>query len=222
MYMDSTRAYYETNAEEYFRATYSQSLWPLWEKLGARLEPGSSILDLGCGSGRDARYFASQDFQVIGIDISFNLLKLAKQFSHQPFAQADFFSLPFRESSFDAVWAIGSLLHAPRQLLPFVLAEVHRVLKPGGIFLASIKKGGSEAVDARGRYFAYYQLSEWQHILAENGYGEVEVEEMSEFRKNASGEEIEIVWLVSLAKATTRKVVTDSNEMAPSYLGNRA
>src|SRR5437763_9097765 len=122
----STRTYYEAYAEDYFRKTHSKPLWALWDKLNERLTPNSVILDLGCGSGRDVRHFTSHGFRAIGLDLAFNFLTLARQVSQEPFLQADFLALPFRDNSFDAVWAIGSLLHAPRQFLPTVLSEIHR------------------------------------------------------------------------------------------------
>jgi ubiquinone/menaquinone biosynthesis C-methylase UbiE len=152
---DPTKNYYETHADEYFHATYAVDLQPLWEKLSKRLEKGAYILDLGSGSGRDMRYFADRGFRVIGIDYSASLVKLARSFSKQPVVWGDFSALPFEDDSFDAVWAIGSLVHTSRDSIFPVFREVHRVSKDDSYFMTSVKKGHGETIDSRGKYSVF-------------------------------------------------------------------
>lgn len=198
---DLTKGYYEAHADEYFRATYSANLPQLWEKLSTNLRRGDRILDLGCGSGRDLRYFAQHGFRVIGIDYSPRLVELARVYSKQPVVLGDFASLPFKDNSFDAVWSIGSLLHVPRSSVSSVLSEVHRVLKDDAFLLTSVKKGSGEEIDPLGRYNVFYSPDEWVNVHSENGYELMDLEETIETRKTKSGSTKEITWLVCLARA---------------------
>ena len=95
MEQDLTRRYYELHAVEYFNATRDVQLSHLWEVITRELPPQALILDLGCGSGRDLRYFSRHGFRVVGLDYSFCLLKLAGGFSHQPVIFGDINRLPF-------------------------------------------------------------------------------------------------------------------------------
>ncbi len=197
---DSTKRYYETHAKEYFDATSESNLRPLWRKISGRLKVKDLILDLGCGSGRDLRHFSQRGFRIVGVDYSFNLLKLARDFSEQPVVLADFLTLPFGENTFDAVWAIGSLLHVPRHQLPLVLQQIYRVLKPDALFFTSMKSGYDEATDLLGRHTVFYQKNEWESILREHCYAVIESEEMLETRGGNAGAIVEIGWITATAK----------------------
>jgi SAM-dependent methyltransferase len=199
---DATRDYYEEHAEDYFDQTHAVDLESLWARSRETLTPGALILDLGCGSGRDALYFAGAGFQVFGVDYAQSLLKLAKDFARQPMVLGDFRALPFRDSTFDAVWSIGSLLHTQRQSISYILSQIHRVLKPGAILFASVKKGQGATTDALGRYNVFYLREEWEYILRKSAYTIIDIEETVEMREIRPGHTIEIVWITSLARAS--------------------
>ncbi|MCG8352246.1 MAG: class I SAM-dependent methyltransferase, partial [Chloroflexales bacterium] len=156
MTADPTRNYYETHASEYFRITYQTDLSPLWMKLRRNLKPNATILDIGCGSGRDLRHFAQQGFRVVGIDYAFHMLQLAQAFSQQPIDLDNIVHLPFKQHTFDAVWSIGSLLHVHRHVLPAAFAQIHSVLKPDALFFSAMKLGQGEGFDSRGRFTVFY------------------------------------------------------------------
>lgn len=185
--------YYEKNAYDYFLKTCNIDISNLWEKLSDQKE-GSLLLDLGCGSGRDLRYFAKKKIKTIGIDISYNLLRYAYDFSKRPVVQANMISLPFNNGSFDVVWAIGTLLHIPRDYVQLALSEIHRVLKRKSIFITSVKKGDGEGLDKEGRYFTYYSNVEWENMLVKNHFTIKSLEENNEAR----GAET-IDWIVSVS-----------------------
>ncbi|MCB0197556.1 MAG: methyltransferase domain-containing protein [Anaerolineae bacterium] len=73
--LNSTRKYYEQHAEDYFLATYSIELQSLWYKLCSQLDAKATILDFGCGSGRDVRHFANHGFRVVGMDYTAKMVK---------------------------------------------------------------------------------------------------------------------------------------------------
>lgn len=201
MQEERTKNYYNTHAKEYFAETYTTELPQLWAEMAQHLHHGASILDLGCGSGRDVSYFASRGFDVVGIDYAVQLLRLAWNFTDRPLVLADFRSLPFRASSFDAVWALASLQHVQRQRIRHVLSEIHRVLKAQGLLFSSIKGGSGDNVDKRGRYNALYQQREWESILRSTGYDIADLQETMETRETGAGQYEQIAWITCLATA---------------------
>src|SRR3972149_10473376 len=97
------------------------------------IKPGSHILDLGCGPGKDAKYFVEQGFKVTGIDFSTSMIKIARQ--HAPdaiFHTMDIEQINFSDGEFDAIWAAASLLHIPKNKLPNILYKLKSLLKEKG------------------------------------------------------------------------------------------
>lgn len=212
----STKRYYEEHAESYARETGSADLQHVWPLLTKRLAPESLILDLGCGAGRDLAYFAKAGFRVIGLDYSLNLLRIAKTVSRQKVVLADLGMPPFAPATFDAVWALASLLHVPRYRIRTVLSDIRGLLKPPGLFLASIREGRGERVDERGRYFASYRPVEWEALLAATGFRRIDFRLTKESRTIASGKAVEISWLVSLC---TTDEAADAPKEVPAWIG---
>lgn len=137
------------------------------------------ILEIGCGTGRDARALIDIGFDYIGIDASEEMLRIAqKRVPSGKFIIGDFFHLPFRNDTFDGFWAVASFLHVPKTEIDTVLQQAHRVAKPHGIGFISLKEktvmdegyikeskgGGIE------RYFSFYTPGEFQEILARNQF----------------------------------------------------
>lgn len=200
MKQDLTRQYYELHADEYSNATRDLQVTQLWDVMTRDLPAEALILDLGCGSGRDLRYFSDLGFSVIGLDYSYHLATLAKDFSHQPVVLGDIVRLPFADAVFDAVWAIGSLLHIPRRSALPTLLQIHRILKPEGRFVASMKMGEGEVVDRLGRRSVFYQSGPWEDLLKESGFAVSELEEIVEDRQIPVGDKGRITWIMSLAR----------------------
>jgi len=117
-----------------------------WERyldeLDRRLPAGARILDLGCGAGRVVHRFAER-FEVVGVDVSDGQLRLAKAGSPSAtFLHADFMALDFDDGSFDAVTAVNSFVHVPRDEHAALVARIARWLGPGGLLLASLSHVG--------------------------------------------------------------------------------
>lgn len=107
--------------------------------LADRLRPGSKILDLGCGSCRDALAFIDEGFDVTPVDGSAGMRRVVKERLGIDVVNCKFEDIPWK-SEFDAVWASASLLHVPIDDLPGVLEKVSATLKDGGLFYCSFKQ----------------------------------------------------------------------------------
>jgi ubiquinone/menaquinone biosynthesis C-methylase UbiE len=112
--------------------------------LAGRLPADARVLDLGCGNGGKISRLAER-FEVVGVDISERQLELARAaVPEAAFVQADFTTLDFPAEAFDAVTALYSIVHVPRDEQPDLLSRIMRWLKPGGLFLASMSHVGGE------------------------------------------------------------------------------
>ena len=111
------------------------------------------------------------------------------------FLCADFLKLPFKNDSFDAVFAQASLLHVPKKNISAVINEVKRVMRPGGLIYFSAKEGSGESLDEKGRFFAYYDREELGSEFSNNGF------EVVDFKRKASRDGLgnAAVWLMYLA-----------------------
>jgi len=188
-YMKDTIEYYDENADMLFERYNSAQMAESYALFTAYLKPGSSIVDLGCGSGRDMKYFSSLGYSVSGVDASSSLAALAREYSGCDVECTDFLSWN-PECQYDAFWANASLLHLDeRELLEFFRTKL-RFLRPGGIFYCSLKKGIETGVDEDGRFFQNYTDGLLRKILKEAR--ELEVLEKRE-AKDGLGREI--VWI---------------------------
>ena len=119
-----------------------------WERfvdeLADRLPAGARLLDLGCGNGAKISHLAAR-FDLVGVDISERQLELARAaVPEATVVQADFTELECPRGAFDAVTALYSIVHVPRDEQPDLLGRIMRWLKPGGLFLASMSHVGGE------------------------------------------------------------------------------
>ncbi|MAG91292.1 SAM-dependent methyltransferase [Candidatus Woesearchaeota archaeon] len=113
----------------------------------------SSILDLGCGPGRDSKIFADKGYKVVGIDLSRRMIKSAKKFvKNADFKVIDMMNLNLKTNSFDGIWANAALLHLRKRDFPKALKGVYRILKKDGIFYLSLKQGKGEGIVSDHRY----------------------------------------------------------------------
>jgi ubiquinone/menaquinone biosynthesis C-methylase UbiE len=148
-----TIAAYDSRASEYADSTWSFDAFPgLRDELAAfdsAAPAGASLLDLGCGAGRDSNHLALRGRHVVAADRSEGLLREARSRLNADtsrrvsMVRLDLKTLPFCADTFGGVWASGSLLHLPDTSFAGALAEVARVLMPGGLAAISMKEGSS-------------------------------------------------------------------------------
>ena len=164
---NSTNNYYNLNAHEYFNRTFDVQPEEIRKLFCSKLDTNSTILDIGCGSGRDSLYFKENGFHVIAIDASEELAKLASKVISQEVIVADIEHYQL-ENPVDGVWAMASLLHLPKDSFKKALINISNSLKPNGAFFMAVKVGDGESYDQNGRFFSYYQPEELAIILKES------------------------------------------------------
>lgn len=189
--MDINRSAYDQIAPAFAKknADMSRELVVQASRLVERLAAsGLRVLDLGCGAGRDIAWFEAHGQRMFGADLSRGMLNEARAVTRAPLSQMDMRGLGFAPASFHAVWCCAALLHLPKSLLTDALAEIRRVLVPGGYFSLSVQKGYSEGVEPSPylenveRFFARYQPDEIAALLRQAGFSILEQGENEGFR----------------------------------------
>lgn len=149
--MDSTIEYYNQNAEQFVQGTLSVDFVATQERFFAKLSVGACILDFGCGSGRDTKYFLDKGCLVDATDGSAELCKMASEYTGIRVKQMLFEELDESEK-YDGIWACSSILHLDKRALKDVLKKMAVALKSNGVVYTSFKYGDFEG-ERNGRYF---------------------------------------------------------------------
>lgn len=151
MQEDKTIYYYNSNAKEFVLGTVAIDFEYTQKKFTDRLSKNSVILDFGCGSGRDTKYFISKGYQVEAIDGSIELCRLASEYTGIEVKNM-FFNELEQVKKYDGIWACSSILHLPVNELVDVMRKMVIALKDKGIIYTSFKYG-TFAGERNGRYF---------------------------------------------------------------------
>lgn len=171
-----TLAHYEQRAAEFRDGTLghdvSQNIAALLRHIKAA--PPFTILDFGCGPGRDLKTFAAMGHRAIGLEGANVFAAMAREFSGCAVWQQDFLNLELPPQSFDGIFANASLFHVPSQELPRVLRQLHAALRPEGILFSSNPRGDNREGWNRGRYGAYHDHERWLQHLQAAGFAELE------------------------------------------------
>ena len=167
-----TLNYYDKNTVEFAGQTVSIDMHDLYELFINQLPQRDTqcILDVGCGSGRDADYFAKQGYDVTAIDASAKLIQWARQHhisSRITWYDLDFCSIEKQawENKFTGIWACASLLHVPFLELPCIIESLLDTLTDEGVMYLSFKYGEGERVDEK-RFFCDMDEARWKTIVA--------------------------------------------------------
>ena len=136
---------------------------------------GKKILDIGCGPGRDAKYFNDHGFHVIGIDLSEKFLEIAKETAPETeLRKMDFRNIDFPDDFFDGVWVSASFFHIPKDDIKETFRHISRVIKKNGILYLSVLEGrGQQYLEMEfgtGRFFKFYSKEEIKEILNHFGF----------------------------------------------------
>jgi SAM-dependent methyltransferase len=172
---DLTLEDYNRGAEDFWEGTrhhdVSQNVAALLGFIES--EPPFTILDFGCGPGRDLKTFAERGHIAIGLEGAAHFAAMARAHSGCEVWQQDFLKLDLPGHRFDGVFANAALFHVPRQELPRVLRELHATLKPGSVLFSSNPHGHNEEGWNRGRYGVYHDLETWRRLVSAAGFVEL-------------------------------------------------
>lgn len=200
---DRLRQTYNRIAKDFYDE-HSSDTWDddYLKHLARALPQKARVLDLGCGGGNDSNKLADLDFDVTGIDISDEFIKIAKTYYPSlKFIQGDILRLPFKNDSFDGIFAKASLLHIAQKDMPNALKEAFRVLKSGGYIHIAIKGGEGEGEITESdygyeysRFFSYWKMEPFLEVLNGQGFKVVQHEMWK------SSETSYTIWLKILAQ----------------------
>ena len=167
-----TLGHYDRRAEDFRDGTrdhdVSQNIDALLRHIEG--EPPFTILDLGCGPGRDLRVFARLGHVAVGLEGSARFAEMARAATGCEVWQQDFLKLDLPHARFEGVFANAALFHVPTQELPRVLSQLRAALKPGGVLFSSNPHGRDEEGWSGARYGAYHSLEAWRGLVTEAGF----------------------------------------------------
>ena len=173
-----TIEYYNENVDKFVNDTQDVVFCATQDLFLSYLNEGDSILDLGCGSGRDTKYFLSKGYKVDATDGSEEICKVASDYTG-----INVKCLLFNEldeiDKYDGIWACASILHLDRDDLIDVFHRIARALKDNGILYTSFKYSEFEGM-RNGRYFTDFTI-----------------ESFNEFQTNIPDFIIEKIWITN-------------------------
>ena len=178
MQYNNTLGYYDSYADEFYKSTVNIEFTTMQEHFLIKMKKGSNILDFGCGSGRDTKYFLQQGYNVEAIDGSVELCKLASEYTGIKVKNIFFQELSEVEK-YDGIWACSSILHLPVGELAEVMRKMVIALKKNGVIYTSFKYG-IFAGERNGRYFT-----------------DMTEETFAEFLSRIDGLKVEEQWITS-------------------------
>lgn len=161
--VDDTLNYYNSKAKEFVSGTVDVAFTEIQDLCIEYIPAGGKILDFGCGSGRDTKYFISKGYNVDATDGSEELCKIASEYTDIKVKQMLFAELDEIEL-YDGVWACASILHVEKKQLPEIMKKIAIATKRGGIVYTSFKYGEFEGI-RNGRFFTYLTEESFEELL---------------------------------------------------------
>ena len=160
---NNTLGYYNKNSVDFVDSTRDVDFREIQDKFLGLIAPKSFILDFGCGSGRDTKYFLSKGYAVEAWDGSIELCKAASEFTQIDVKNKLFQDLS-ASSLYDGIWACSSILHLPLNDLILVMKKIESALKNTGVLYTSFKYGDYSG-ERNGRYFTDMTEDRFDEIL---------------------------------------------------------
>ncbi len=181
-YLDETIDLYNSLADSYAKQVQDRGPFMQRKKFVSMLPPGAKILDVGCGSGRDCKFFSQEGFKVTGIDRSEKLLEIARIAAPRAkFYSADIRHLSFEKNMFDGIWSCASIVHISHNEMQQVFNSFYSILKPQGVLYIHAKKGEGEgyleepSIPGKQRFYSLFTTSLLKKYCETAGFSEIEV-----------------------------------------------
>lgn len=162
--LNKTINYYDINAKDFVEETLNVDFKATQDKFINKLPAKGYILDFGCGSGRDTKYFLAKDFNVEAIDGSIELCKIASEYTKIKVRHMYFNELS-RVNKYDGIWACSSILHLSLDDLVDVFKRMSKALKDEGIIYTSFKYGDFSG-ERNGRFFTDMTEDSFAKLIA--------------------------------------------------------
>lgn len=162
--LNKTINYYDINAKEFVEGTLNVDFKATQDKFVNKLPAKGYILDFGCGSGRDTKYFLAKDFNVDAIDGSIELCKIASEYTNIKVRHMYFNELSI-VNKYDGIWACSSILHLSLDDLVDVFKRMSKALKDEGIIYTSFKYGDFSG-ERNGRFFTDMTEDSFAKLIA--------------------------------------------------------
>lgn len=159
--------FYNTHAETYFKQTVQVDSSPFLSPLTKHLKPRATIMDIGCGSGRDILWLKKKGFSCLGLEKSPNLAALARKHTKTEIMEADFELFDFSKLNMDAILLIGALVHVPKEKFPPVFKHLLHALEPKGLVLITMKQGKGSQPNTDGRLFYLWEKPQLERVFKE-------------------------------------------------------
>src|SRR5260221_14102488 len=170
-----TLAHYDDGAEAFHAGTRSHDVSQNYAALLDAIEgtPPFTLLDLGCGPGRDLAYFRSLGHEAVGLDGSSRFVDMARKATGCEVLHQNFLSLLLPAARFHGVFANASLFHVPTQELSLVLRELRASLRPRGVLFCSNPRGQDTEGFSGDRYGAFHTLETWRGYVTSAGFSDI-------------------------------------------------
>jgi SAM-dependent methyltransferase len=162
--------FYQRHYTTYHQKTFHIDPSSFLELLIRHLKPGDTLLDVGCGSGRDLLWLKEHGYKVTGFERSEGLATLARKHVGCEIIEGDFEHFDFSKQIFDAILLCGSLVHIPHAQLETVFGSVIGGLGEGGKVLVSLKEGKGSSIDGEGRIFYFWRNEDLRDIFSSHGF----------------------------------------------------
>lgn len=182
--------WYDTHATQFTVSSLSLDVSPLRDQFIEGLTPGSTILEAGCGAGRDVLAFIEAGFDVTAFDASREMCLSTERLTE---GKADIRHCSFKTFDangvkFDGIWAMASLIHLPRLQLLRAMRSLVSHLSPNGRFYTCFKDGAGEQTDSQGRHMSYLSLAELEAMLLALDLPGAEIEVWPTYSPSSNGQ----------------------------------
>jgi 2-polyprenyl-3-methyl-5-hydroxy-6-metoxy-1,4-benzoquinol methylase len=194
--MAATTDYYDQNAQEFVSGTLDVDMSELYARFLSHVPAERHIMDAGCGSGRDTKFFLDQGYQVTAFDGSKEMVSCASKLTGLAVQYLKFDEI-YCQQAFDGIWACASVLHVAKTEMAVTINKLSNALKEQGVLYLSYKYGDSEE-ERDGRHFSNY--TEDSFTLLIDKCTSLQVVEMWT-TKDARPERQEELWLNVLLRA---------------------
>ena len=201
--LDKNVEYYNKYADEFFEGSVNADMSRVRERFLSHVPDGGTILDAGCGSGRDSKAFLDAGYEVVSFDASEEMCKRASEYVGQNVLNMRFEDMEFYDE-FDGIWACASLLHVPIDELADVMKKMYKALKTNGAIYASFKYGDGVKIRGERQFSDFTEESIIPHF--ENAGFEILSNDVG--TDSRPGREDEM-WVNVIAKKTIKDKICD-------------